>query len=103
MTCSRRRCAAARQSWNDAWSNAWSNPMSDGTSHEKEARHGGLTLDAAKRERADALAARLEKYRASYYAGTPEISDAAYDALEDELRDMDPTHPVLARVGSGAL
>ena len=77
--------------------------MNDGTSHAKHTRHGGLELDADKRTRADALAARLEKYRASYYAGSPEISDAAYDALEDELRELDPTHPVLARVGSAAL
>jgi DNA ligase (NAD+) len=64
---------------------------------------GGLDLDPALRARADALGARLEGYRASYYNGKPEISDAAYDALEDELREIDPTHPVLARVGSGAL
>ena len=64
---------------------------------------GGLDLDPALRARADALAARLEKYRASYYAGHPAVSDAAYDALEDELRDLDPTHPVLARIGSGEL
>jgi DNA ligase (NAD+) len=75
--------------------------MNDGTSPRKH--HGGLELDADKRAQADGLAARLEKYRASYYAGTPEISDAAYDALEDELRALDPTHPVLARVGSAEL
>lgn len=64
---------------------------------------GGLDLDPTARARADELGARLEKYRASYYAGRPEISDAAYDALEDDLRELDPTHPVLARVGSGEL
>jgi DNA ligase (NAD+) len=64
---------------------------------------GGLDLDPATQARADELAARLERYRASYYAGKPEISDAAYDALEDELRDLAPTHPVLARVGSAEL
>jgi DNA ligase (NAD+) len=64
---------------------------------------GGLTLPDDARARADALAARLEAYRARYYAGAPEISDAAYDALEDDLRALDPTHPVLAKVGSGAL
>lgn len=64
---------------------------------------GGLELDPTLRARADALSARLEKYRASYYAGHPEISDAAYDALEDELREIDPTNPVLARVGSAEL
>jgi DNA ligase (NAD+) len=61
---------------------------------------GGLDLAPAARARADELAARVERHRASYYAGTPEISDAAFDALEDELRALDPTHPVLARVGA---
>jgi DNA ligase (NAD+) len=64
---------------------------------------GGVDVDPAVRARVDDLAARLERYRASYYAGHPAISDAAYDALEDELRDLDPTNPVLARVGSPQL
>ena len=38
-------------------------------------------IDPALRARTDELAARLEKYRASYYAGQPAISDAAYDGL----------------------
>lgn len=70
---------------------------------DKKAIKGGLDLDPKLRARADELGERLEKYRASYYAGKPDISDGAYDALEDELRDIDPTHPVLARVGSGKL
>lgn len=64
---------------------------------------GGIGVNPAERARIDELAQRVERYRASYYAGKPEISDAAYDALEDELRALDPTHPVLARVGSAAL
>ena len=73
------------------------------TEERDERGRGGITLSPAARAKADEIAARLEKYRASYYAGTPEISDAAYDALEDDLRALDPTHPVLARVGSGEL
>ena len=73
------------------------------TEPSRHAHKGGLDIDPALRARADELSGRLEKYRASYYAGHPEISDAAYDALEDELREIDPTHPVLARVGSGEL
>jgi DNA ligase (NAD+) len=72
-------------------------------SDQTRAARGGLDLDTATRARADELAGRLEKYRASYYAGRPDISDAAYDALEDDLRALDPTHPVLARVGSAEL
>lgn len=64
---------------------------------------GGIRVDPKQAKRVDDLAERIERYRASYYAGKPEISDAAFDALEDELRDLDPTHPVLAKVGSAAL
>lgn len=64
---------------------------------------GGIEVDAGTQARVEELARRVEKYRASYYAGTPEISDAAFDALEDELRALSPAHPVLAKVGSGAL
>jgi DNA ligase (NAD+) len=64
---------------------------------------GGIKVDPKQKARVDDLAERVERHRASYYAGHPEISDAAFDALEDELRDLDPTHPVLAKVGSAAL
>ncbi len=64
---------------------------------------GGIDLDDKTRARAAELAKRVEKHRAAYYAGKPEISDAAYDAIEDELRAIDPTNPVLAKVGSATL
>ncbi|MFO0588001.1 MAG: NAD-dependent DNA ligase LigA [Polyangiaceae bacterium] len=64
---------------------------------------GGIEVDPAVAARVDELARRVEKHRAAYYAGTPEISDAAFDALEDELRALAPAHPVLAKVGSAAL
>jgi DNA ligase (NAD+) len=64
---------------------------------------GGIEVESEALARVDELARRVERYRASYYAGTPEISDAAYDAIEDELRALAPTHPVLAKVGSAAL
>src|SRR5262245_6855494 len=70
---------------------------------EDHSRRGGIEIDPALRARVDELAGRIEKYRASYYAGHPEISDAAFDALEDELRELDPTNHVLAKVGSGEL
>ncbi|AKT39807.1 NAD-dependent DNA ligase LigA [Chondromyces crocatus] len=69
----------------------------------KHTLQGGVETDAAHRERIDDLAQRVERHRALYYAGNPEISDAAYDAIEDELRALSPTHPVLARVGSASL
>ena len=64
---------------------------------------GGLDVDPSTRARIEELAGRVEHHRAAYYKGTPEISDAAFDAFEDELRALDPTHPVLAKVGSAEL
>jgi DNA ligase (NAD+) len=52
--------------------------------------------------RAEKLVAEIRKHRDLYYNGTPEISDADFDALEDQLRDLDPDHPVLAEVGAPA-
>ena len=48
------------------------------------------------------LAKLLRKYKDAYYNGTPLVSDAAYDALEDELRELDPSNPVIASVGAPA-
>ncbi len=46
------------------------------------------------------LAKLLRKYKDAYYNGTPLVTDAAYDALEDELRELDPSHALLASVGA---
>jgi DNA ligase (NAD+) len=46
------------------------------------------------------LVADLQRYKDAYYNGTPLISDAAYDALEDELRAIDPKHAFFATVGA---
>jgi DNA ligase (NAD+) len=40
------------------------------------------------------------KHKALYYQGRPEISDQAYDALEDELRSIDPENFALSLVGT---
>jgi len=48
------------------------------------------------------LAKLLKKYKDAYYNATALISDAAYDALEDELRTLDADHPILKSVGSPA-
>lgn len=44
----------------------------------------------------------LKAKQAYYYSGEPIMSDAEYDALEDELRLLVPDDPVLALVGSQA-
>lgn len=46
------------------------------------------------------LAHSILKHKNLYYKGTPEISDAEYDKLEDELRLLAPKHPALEAVGS---
>lgn len=38
-------------------------------------------------------------HKEKYYKGEPEISDYAYDAIEAELRKLDPKNPVLEVVG----
>src|SRR5918998_964900 len=48
------------------------------------------------RERIDDLAERIVALRDSYYRGEPEVADADYDALEDELRELIAKHPELA-------
>ncbi|MBI4817787.1 MAG: NAD-dependent DNA ligase LigA [Deltaproteobacteria bacterium] len=46
------------------------------------------------------LARLIRLHRKLYYAGAPEISDEEFDALEDQLRALDPRHEVLAEVGA---
>lgn len=43
---------------------------------------------------------RLIAASEAYHAGLPVMTDAAYDALENELRRLDPTHPTLTLVGA---
>ncbi|MBI4601429.1 MAG: NAD-dependent DNA ligase LigA, partial [Planctomycetes bacterium] len=53
-----------------------------------------------KEDRIRELERELRRHRELYYNGTPEITDAEFDALEDELRRLDPESPVLAEVGA---
>ena len=47
------------------------------------------------------LAARIKAANEAYYdKSSPIMSDAAYDALRDELVQLDPSNPVLATVGA---
>jgi len=48
------------------------------------------------------LAARIARHQDLYYNGQPEVSDAEFDALWDELSILDPGNPVLAKVGADA-
>lgn len=42
----------------------------------------------------------IQKYQSSYYNGEAEISDADFDALWDELKRLDPSNPILHKVGA---
>ncbi len=48
------------------------------------------------------LVARLTEARDAYYNGEPLMTDAAFDALEDELRKLDPDHSFFQKVGVAA-
>lgn len=49
---------------------------------------------------ADQLAQQILKHKNLYYAGKPIISDFEFDELEEQLRKLDPDHPVLKMVGA---
>lgn len=50
--------------------------------------------------RIDELAVLIKKYQDSYYNGEAEIEDAEFDKLWDELKALDPNHPILKKVGA---
>lgn len=67
--------------------------------------YGNLKLSASGKSHGnpDALAARLIDARETYYnSNVPLLSDAEFDALEDELRILDPTHSYFTTVGISA-
>lgn len=45
------------------------------------------------------LAAKIEGYQNSYYNGEAEISDAEFDLLWNELRELAPEHKLLNKIG----
>jgi len=46
------------------------------------------------------LANKILYHKRKYYDGEPEITDEAYDKLEEDLRNLDPENPILFIVGS---
>jgi len=50
-------------------------------------------------ERITYLVEEIKRHRYLYYNQQPEISDAKYDALEDELHELDPENPILFKIG----
>ncbi len=59
-----------------------------------------MTTSSSRSDRIAELAELLRKYKDAYYNGKAIVSDVAYDALEDELRALDPEHSVLKSVGA---
>ena len=54
----------------------------------------------AKKDKIKNLADQILKHKALYYQGRPEIADHVYDKLEEDLRKLDPGHPVFALIGA---
>lgn len=48
----------------------------------------------------DDLVKTIKTANEAYYNGTPNISDEEYDAIKDELKELDGDNPVLADVGA---
>ena len=57
-------------------------------------------FDFDKENRIYELSKLIKKYQDSYYNGESEISDADFDKLWDELKALDPSNPVLQKVGA---
>jgi len=57
-------------------------------------------FDIDESARISELASLIQKYQKSYYNGEGEISDAEFDKLWDELKSLDPSNPVLQKVGA---
>ena len=57
--------------------------------------------DWANNARIEELAGLLAHHSNLYYnQASPEITDAEYDSLFDELKQLSPDHPQLSKVGS---
>jgi len=50
--------------------------------------------------RKDFLESEIKKHQDLYYNAQPEISDADFDAMWDELKRLDPTNPLFKKVGA---
>ena len=61
---------------------------------------GELETENQKKKRAQELESLVKKYQSSYYNGEAEISDAEFDKLWDELKELNPKSEVFSKVGA---
>ena len=57
-------------------------------------------MDLFEQSRVTELESLIKRYQKSYYDGEGEISDAEFDLLWDELKQLDPANPILHKVGA---
>lgn len=57
-------------------------------------------FDIEESSRINELVSLIKKYQTSYYNGEGEISDAEFDALWDELKNLDPENEILKKIGT---
>jgi len=77
------------------------NAVTDGESVSAETGHEPARAGSEEQDRAAELRARIQRANQLYYAeDAPEISDAAYDALQQELRRLEEAYPELVSADS---
>lgn len=57
-------------------------------------------MDLFEQSRVTELESLIKRYQKSYYDGEGEISDAEFDLLWDELKQLDPANSILHKVGA---
>lgn len=57
-------------------------------------------FDIEESSRINELVSLIKRYQTSYYNGEGEISDAEFDVLWDELKNLDPENEILKKIGT---
>ncbi len=72
--------------------------LEDSMIHNKDDNIKNQSIDP-KQAKINKLVDEIRHHRYIYYNKTPEINDARFDEIEDELRQLEPDHPVLHEIG----
>ncbi len=73
------------------------NSLEDSIIQDKDDNKENQTIDS-KQSKINQLIDEIRHHRYLYYNKTPKITDAKFDELEDELRQLAPNHPVLNEI-----